>query len=166
VTECIHGLELETCDSCRPRTPEEPRPASTGPGRAVGSRAGRAVGPAPAGRTTGTRAGTSRASATPGGASLRSTAVGSARAAAARGYLIVPVGEALPPFDADTAWSALTPSVLPPEVAVVVASAAAPDGGARLVQFVAVANEPARRQMRDAGITERLVVQPGWFVAR
>ncbi|MBO9577577.1 MAG: hypothetical protein J7480_02255 [Microbacteriaceae bacterium] len=151
MSECRHGLELELCDICSPKAPAAPapRPAATPRSRPATPASGGAHPP---------RAGER------GAAAARSAAPGIAvHRGEGRRYLTADLGELaawLTTSDIED-WSWHAPEGVAKDRVVIVGNAD------RVVQFIAVANEPARRVAREtldgAGHALRVIVQPGWF---
>lgn len=150
--ECIHGLDLAVCDICTPRS--VPEPVRRAPVHSAGPRTPRGASGRPASGP---------------GIQVQRTEQ--------RVFLVVAVGRladvlsALPEqewrSDLGSAtdrfrWPDASEVDRPSELVVLVATAASGD-----LQFVAAANEPARRAVREhldaAGVEVRVLLQPDWW---
>lgn len=149
MTDCIHGLEIAMCDVCTPRAVPDAL-ASASPARRPRASTSR-------GSLRQPRASAARAESTP-------AAAVAVRGAAQRRYLVVEIeglGDEFATAE-ESDWSGLVPAGIGKDRVIVVAAEGAADA-----QFIAVANEPARRTAREslraAGVEVRVIVQPEWF---
>ena len=152
MTECIHGLALDVCDVCSPRrAPERPRTTRAGSGPA---RVPRAAAPRPPSAPVGVR--TNRVQ------QRVYLVIARARLAEVLTTLAEQdwrsdVGSATDAFR----WPDASEVERPSDLVVLVADLAGD------LQLVAAANEPARRETREAldsaGVDVRVVLQPAWW---
>ncbi len=149
--ECIHGLPLDSCESCSPR--QGPEPVRRAPVRTLPRQSLRS--------TPLVKASTA--------ARAPKAAPASAVRTASRRYLALTHDEfseliARGPIAETEAWQ-LEEGAPKTRDTVVIVSAL---GDADDVQFVAVPNEPIRRALGDVlqttGRTLRIVVTPAWFL--